>query len=394
MDLSITACQSTFHLYCIKIQTRLRCLHCKFAYVYLSPYQIMPSKNIVLILFLNTFWHCLVDGQATCREYIDKMITTKDGIDYWSSDLETEFKRNYGKISGLFRMDLDNLSLKDLRIGCGRMENRLGILSDGSEVCFRYRINLEQIQGEIYSYHLGKLLGIRNVLESKLILINESNSFWRRINIRENYWENMKFITATKFVRETMPVHLPYVVVQRNFKIDSNTSFCGLNNETNLEMIKFLFQWSDLVIFDYLIGNFDRVVSNMFNLQWHSNSLIDPIDNLIQMQGILLFIDNEEGLSHGYRLLDQYEQFNLKLIKNMCVFRRETLEKLETLGKLSALKLHEQLWYSIVESMSNPQILDYFTKISQHNINILKKRIDSVHKFVRGCRKRRGVYNL
>ena len=351
----------------------------------------MHSKYTVLILFLSTFWHCLIYGQTACREYTDKLIVTEDGINYWSDDLETEFKRNYGKISGLFRMDFDNLFLKDLRTGCGRMENRLGVLSDGSEVCIRYRMNSEQIQGEVYSYHLAKLLGIENVLESKLILINESNGFWRRINITDNYWKNTKLVTATKFVRETLPVRLPYVVLQREFKIDLKTSFCGLNNETNLEIIMFLFQWSDMVIFDYLIGNFDRVVSNMFNLQWHSTSLIDPIDNLIQLQGILLFIDNEEGFSHGYRLLDQYEQFSLKLIRNMCIFRRETMEKLEALGQLSALNLHEQLWYSIAESTNNSQILDYFTKISQHNINILKKRIDSIHKFVRGCRERRGV---
>ena len=355
----------------------------------------MVSKYKPLHFLLQvTVWFWRINGEATsCREEIDQLVVTKDGITYWSNDLEHGFKQTYERISGLFRMDLNNQFVKELRAGCGRMENRFGLLSDGSEICIRYRRNLEQIQGEIYSYHLAKLLGIRNVLEPQLVLINETNSFWRRINIADNAWENMRLITVTKFVKEALPVRLPDVILRRNFRVDLNSSFCGLKNETNFGIMMFLLQWSDLVIFDYLIGNFDRVVSNMFNMQWHSSSLMDPIENLVQVKdgGILLFIDNEEGFSHGYRLLDHYGKFNIKLIRNMCIFRRDTLKKLESVSRLSAEELHEQLWYSIVGSSNKSPILDYFVRMSESNINILKRRIDLVHKFVRACSQRSGV---
>ena len=351
----------------------------------------MLSKyTALLILFLYAFWTCQADGLMSCLRTIDKLVETEDGVSYWSNEIEEEFARNYERVSDVFRIDFDNVFLKDLVVGCGRMKNRLGLLSDGSRVCLRYRTNSEQIQGELYSYHLAKLLKIRNVLESKLVFINESNDFWRRINITDNSWYDRKLIIATKFMKYTSPVRLPQVLLERNFKVDLNISLCGNDNENDMGLILSLFQWSDMVIFDYLIGNFDRVVSNMFNLQWHSTSLMDPIDNLVQLeQGLWLFVDNEEGFSHGYRLLDRYEKFHFKLLKNMCIFRRETLQRLNFLSKLSAQELHRQIWYSISESYKKSHILDFFTKISQHNINILKGRIDLVLSFFNGCREKR-----
>jgi len=352
----------------------------------------MVSKYTALvILFLYAFWTCQADGFVSCLRTIGKLVETEDGINYWSNELEEEFARNYDRVSDLLRIDFSNVVLEDLIVGCGRMKNRLGLLSDGSRVCLRYRTNSEQIQGELYSYHLAKLLRIRNVLESKLLFINKSSGFWGRINITANSWDDRKLIIATKFVKYTLPVHLPQVLLERNFKVDLNISLCGNGNENNMGLIMSLFQWSDMVIFDYLIGNFDRVVSNMFSLQWHSTSLMDPIDNLVQLnQGLWVFIDNEEGFSHGYRLLDRFEKFHFKLLKNMCIFRRETLQRLNFLSNLSAQELHTHIWHSILESSNKSHILDYFTKISEHNLNILKGRIDVVLKFVNGCREKQA----
>ena len=343
------------------------------------------SRTLLAIFYLQFS----LSIQSPCRNTIYKSVLRKEGISYWNTDSENAFKKNYAKVSDSLLLDLNGLFLKQINPGCGRMENRVGILSDGSRICIRYRINFEQIQGEVYSHFLSKLLGIRNVLEPKLLLINQTGDFWRRINIKENSWDNMKVVTATKFIKNTLPVRLPDAVLKGNFRIGLSTSFCGLDNKTNMGIKMFLFQWSDLVIFDYLIGNFDRVVSNMFNLQWYSRSMVEPIENLMQLKnGMLLFIDNEEGFSHGYRLLDRYEGFLVKLIQNMCIFRKETVGRLQVLHRLSWQELQQQLWHLLAKTYKNTNILDHFIKMSQHNINILKNRINLVLKFVTGCKSR------
>lgn len=346
----------------------------------------ISSLELFLIVnYLSVAVHC----EVLCKDTVHGMIFEKKGIIYWNNILENEFLERYETVSKTLHLNLNGLVLTELKHGCGRMGNRLGLLSDGSKICIRYRTNSEQIQGELFSYHLSKLLGIRNVLESKLLLINDTDEFWGHIDIKENSWNNMKVVTATKFIEDSLPVHLPAAILGGNFKIGLNTSFCGLSQEITTRTRMFLLQWSDMVIFDYLIGNFDRVVSNMFNLQWYSRSLQDPIENLMQLSnGILLFIDNEEGFSHGYRLLQRYEMYQLKLIENMCIFRQETLESLLFLDQLSTTELQRKLWHSILQSYKDSKILDYMTRMSQHNISILKKRINLIKMFVLKCKEK------
>ncbi|XP_019061323.1 four-jointed box protein 1, partial [Fukomys damarensis] len=40
-----------------------------------------------------------------------------------------------------------------------------------------------------------------------------------------------------------------------------------LANLSQAELVD-LVQWTDLILFDYLTANFDRLVSNLFSLQW------------------------------------------------------------------------------------------------------------------------------
>lgn len=345
------------------------------------------TSSILLKGFLLNVWCCSVLNEEQCKEKMEESVQMKEGLSQWGRNLEKEFEKNYQSISETLRFDVDGFVLNQVKPGCGRMENRLGILSDGSKICIRYRMNLEQIQGELYSYHLAKLLGISNVLEAKLILINDTDEFWRRIEIEEHSWLNMKVVTATKFVRNTAPVYLPDILLQSKFKIGLNSLPCGFDNHTSFEIKMFLLQWSDMVLFDFLIGNFDRVASNMFNLQWYSRSLMAPIENLIQMKnGFLLFIDNEGGFSHGYRLLERYDVYNIELIRNMCVFRQGTLERLEALHQLSTKALHERLWHSIMENHKDGRIFDYMTELSEHTLSVLKRRIGLVTQFLQGCR--------
>ncbi|XP_005047031.1 PREDICTED: four-jointed box protein 1, partial [Ficedula albicollis] len=72
-----------------------------------------------------------------------------------------------------------------------------------------------------------------------------------------------------------------------------------------------LVQWSDLILFDYLTANFDRLVSNLFSLQWDPRVMRRATSNLLRgPDGGLVFMDNEAGLVHGYRLLAMWDPYN------------------------------------------------------------------------------------
>jgi len=57
---------------------------------------------------------------------------------------------------------------------------------------------------------------------------------------------------------------------------------CLLQNHSVKEDISFLLQWSDLVVFDYITGNLDRMVSHLHSLQWDNDAMKRPVHNLMQ----------------------------------------------------------------------------------------------------------------
>jgi four-jointed box protein 1 len=147
--------------------------------------------------------------------------------------------------------------------------------------------------------------------------------------------------------------------------------------------LKDLAQWSDLVVFDYLTANLDRVVNNLYNMQWNDGMMDAPAHNLARQTatGLLVFLDNESGLLHGFRLLDKYEPYHRKLLDSLCVFRRSTVENLDRLGKeddLSAL-------FSRLVAKSHPDMADVFPALPEKYSRILAERIQNVLKHVRRC---------
>ena len=340
-----------------------------------SSFLVIPGA-IFFVVFLGDAMLCL------CMPSCDIYDTVQKGTNFWNNDLDDDLDKQFRKMSYLLKLNLDGLTLKETRQGCGRMQNRLGVLSDGTAICIRYRENLEQIQGELLSYHTSKLLGLENVLEAKLLRIEEKSEFWSRLDFRDNSWDNGKLVIATKFIDDLYPVRIPDIILKQNFRLDRNTSFCGLDRRVQ----RFLLQWSDMVVYDFVIGNFDRVVSNMFNMQWYSKSLSEPIENLLQLRnGVLLFIDNEDGISHGYRLLGRYQPYLQSLIQHLCIFRNQTVRRLEELDSLTAEALGQRLWNSVSRSYNDSRILDYIPQMSAKNLHIFKNRISLVRGYIKEC---------
>ena len=341
-------------------------------------------KYMCLIATCIVNAYSFVQVGASCFISANGTNILENNLNYWSEELEEVVFKDSFKDIELMKLDLSNKKLIEIGEGCGKMHNRLGILSDGTKICVRYRENSEQIQGEFVSYLLSRLLGFKNIIDAKLLVINKTEEFWNILELSEHSWENLELVVATRYIEDARPVYVPRILLMNSFKLSQNVSMCGLDEI----VLKYLIQWSDMVIFDYLIGNFDRFVSNMFNLQWYSQSLVQPVENLIQSSsGFWMFIDNEDGFSHGYRLLDKYEPYLKTLLKNLCIFRRHTVSNIARLSNLNQEEIWGLLSLEAKRTFTSATMADRFSRLADHNLSILKQRIDFVHHHILICNK-------
>lgn len=331
-----------------------------------------------------------------------------DGI-YWSDFVEGFLPDGFGSEDDSQWVDLVHKSVV-VRIeeGCGRMQNRLVTFRDGKKACCRYRQNTDQIQGEIFSYHLGRALFLENLVPSALMAINSSAPLWQSVKpqLESSQWLDGHPVVLTKFVEDLVPARIPPAL--RNFTSDildiedfeasnkKNTLFETVfkiqdtdtvmniadKMKTEEDLIE-MAQWSDLIIFDYLTANLDRIVNNLYNLQWNPGMLSSPAHNLarVSTSDLLVFLDNESGLLHGYRLLEKYEPFHSLLLDALCVFRRPTIQALRSLRTRSALS-----------SLLRPDALqDLLPALPDRNINVLSQRVEHVLKQVDFCAQKRHI---
>lgn len=284
-----------------------------------------------------------------------------------------------------------------LEVGCGRMQNRMVTFQDGTKACARYRQNTDQIQGELFSFYLGQLLNITNMAPSGASLVDVSSNTWQLAagDIKLAEWKSAKPVVLTQWLPdlESAGIPQPFQPLERHLnKLDvknitgaafkENRSTPANNQEVLLRLVE-LAQWSDLIIFDYLIANLDRVVNNLYNYQWNADIMAAPAHNLARQKDtqLLVFLDNESGLLHGYRLLKKYEAYHGLLLDNLCVFRRPTIDALRQLRTIGV----GQRLQRVFESTTHSTVRDVLPPLPEKSIKILNDRIDRVLGQVQKC---------
>lgn len=82
----------------------------------------------------------------------------------WSESLESQEPSMFDEEhTGVWRAKTQVQQIVHLEPGCGRVTNGLATFADGSKACVRYGIDADQVQGEILSYYLARMLGIYNL---------------------------------------------------------------------------------------------------------------------------------------------------------------------------------------------------------------------------------------
>ncbi|NWT03182.1 FJX1 protein, partial [Mionectes macconnelli] len=272
------------------------------------------------------------------------------------------------------------------RGGCGRSSNRLARLSDGSRACVRYGINPEQIQGEALSYHLAGVLGMQERLPPMaLALVEARGRQWEpvREELRGSHWAEGAVVSLTRWVDNLTAVVAPApwgaeAGAGRRLQPLSAGELGGLPASELVELV----QWSDLILFDYLTANFDRLVSNLFSLQWDPRVMRRATSNLLRApDGGLVFMDNEAGLVHGYRLLAMWDPYNEPLLRSVCVFREGTARRVAELHRRRSAAAELRRRYRAREPL-----WARLGFLSERQAELLQARVDFVHRHIAHCR--------
>ncbi len=266
-----------------------------------------------------------------------------------------------------------------LEAGCGRPTNRLATFADGTRACVRYGIDADQVLGETLSYYLAELLGISNLPPLALSKLNLSSEQWASVrgNIEVLEWSPNAIVSLTEFIPNATGVFIPlHLRKQQGLQLSAE----NISN-MNVTYLVELMQWSDLIIFDYLTANFDRIVSHIFSLQWDARVMERTTNNLLKtINGHLLFIDNEAGLVHGYRVLDLWERYHRLLLSSSCIFRRSTVRRLSELKRSgNSAKLLCEL-YRARELLARE-----LGSLSEEHALTLQNRVDVVYKHIKQC---------
>ncbi|KAL8566940.1 hypothetical protein ACOMHN_059740 [Nucella lapillus] len=304
----------------------------------------------------------------------------------WSRQMEDSCPKGFEphEVSS-WRRTATRLQVVRVEEGCGRMQNRLVTFTDGSQACARYRFNTDQIQGEVYSYYLAHLLNITRLPPALLVPVDTLSPQWRGVHLELSMaqWADGRLVVLNRWLDHLTPAYIPEELRHEDRKLHpTNTVLAG----KTLPQLCDLLQWSDLIVFDYLTANLDRLVNNMFNQQWNTEMMNNPAHNLERTKGgSLVFLDNESGLFHGYRLLEKYHHYHETLLTSLCVFTNSTARAVKRLHRSG--NVEEELRRVFVEGEEvNHKLLP---PIPEKNLSVLKDRLARVHDQIVKCE---GMY--
>ena len=321
---------------------------------------------------------------------------------YWSDSMEDLYPKGFTAANvSTWRQLIQEKNITDIREGCGRMQNRIIHYEDGSKACARYRINVDQIQGEVYSFYLAQGLGIHNLPPPVLAYADPKQSQWSTVQpqINSAEWSSERVVVMTPWLEDLSSVYIPRELRSADGVLAGTNDI--LVDRTANDMVA-LMQWSDLVIFDYLTANLDRVVNNMYNQQWNDQMMNSPTHNLLSIpqmesqvgdsdssskrskgQDLLVFLDNESGLFHGYRLLDKYAPYHTSLLDSVCIFRKSTVEAVRRLHEDGDVVKELMEIYREHEPLHNG-----LPQLPTNTANVLRTRLRDVYTHIEKCQAR------
>ena len=311
---------------------------------------------------------------------------------FWDSHIDTELSKSSvfsSKNRDFLIQKVQTQNVVRLERGCGRPKNMLATLEDGTKVCCRYREHqLKELRGDVYSYYFNTLLSLWNVPPSTLVHVDLSSPRWQQV-INEALqfgWSDNSEVVMTFYVNDLNEVFIPPILRDSDTNLTREViDQAALTRKDKIQLA----QWSDLIVFDYIIGHTDRLFNTLFNLQWNPVMMQMPVHNLKQTSsGQLVLLDNESGFWMGYSLNEwdpvKYE-FQIHFLKHLCVFRKSTIEKIISLHSSNGLEQAVNLQLeNYIENQDNYSFKT-LQKLSTPHQKELISRIKTVLDHVKAC---------
>lgn len=290
---------------------------------------------------------------------------------YWSKELDLEQSRltlfSY-KDGQDFSAKVHSSVVVKLESGCGRPKNLLATLADGTRVCCRYRENqVRELRGDLYSYYLNGYLGLWNAPPTAIVSVDFSSKQWKLVaaRAREEGWKDRSVVSMSLFINDLMDTYIPPLlrdIMHKNATITHDGLLAqNLGKSQQHELV----QWSDMALFDFIIGHTDRVFNTLYNYQWNKNMMEKKVHNLLKTpSGQLVLIDNESGFWMGYAMgaTDPLRYaLQEQLLGKFCVFRKSTVKKIKSLtreGLKPTAKLEDYIKVADLESFKLMKPLD------------------------------------
>ncbi|XP_050302760.1 extracellular serine/threonine protein kinase four-jointed [Anthonomus grandis grandis] len=361
-----------------------------------SPAAVAVNSSYIKTIFVNNSFGFQNASDYPTVSFVELPDTTnteyvENGI-YWGKQVESALPEGYRDHKHTIWSDYVGKAVAiRLENGCGRMQNRLVTFQDGLKGCVRYRQNTDQIQGELFSFYLAQILNLPNLAPSAVSIVDLASPLWANLHneIASAQWNSNRPIVLTQFISNLNSANIPAVFkpLERHLnKLDVvNMTLNPLLDKSDLlKNLVELAQWSDLIIFDYLTANLDRIVNNLYNYQWNVNIMDAPAHNLAKRidSELLVFLDNESGLLHGYRLLKKYEVYHSILLDNLCIFRRQTATIIKKLKHKANIG---KLLRDMFEKRNSATVKDILPTLPDKSVKILNERIDRVYNQITKC---------
>ena len=354
---------------------------------------LMPSKieSRILVVCLQLFavWTVLEARPPFPLESFRSTRKRESTIHQFGIDKDVFTAEAHGGLFTLqdgaeFAKRVRSHNVVDLVKGCGREPNRLVVFDDGSKACCRYRdLEWRELRGDIYSYHFNNMLGLHNSPPAVAVQVKYRSAQWEQVTeaLREAKWRDHKVVVMTKFVEEIIPEAIPSAFRKDDHVVDQNDLISSDDRER-------LLQWSDMIVFDFIIGHSDRIFNTLLNLQWFSKMMDRNVHNLwkTKQDKRFLLIDNESGLWMGYKLGwcdEQKLEMQSRYLEKLCLFRNSTVDRIRSLIYGNEESPRSQL-EAYIKSV-DPQSFAMFKTLSRKEGQEFELRLKKVENQINKC---------
>ena len=336
-------------------------------------------SSVLVIVLYPALYTC-----AASRTTETASVDLIDGLSqrvYWSDDVEREGETLFTEEQrNTFARKARSQRVVKLQIGCGRMKNRLATLEDGTKVCCRYRDNPNELSGDLYSYYFNNLLGIWNIPPTTVVHVDFASEQWRSVvdAAKVADWEDDSDVIMIQYIEGLTGEHIPNLLKKETAVLSQSS----VHNLTVNEQVR-LMQWTDMIVFDFIIGHTDRLFNTLLNAQWNSHMMEKPVHNLEKNQdGRLVLIDNELGFWLGYTIAasnkPQNYDFQVAFLNRICIFRKSTVQNIFQLHQSQHSDAVLEQYMQSVDLKSYESVRRMNTKNRQEFMVRLGKVLDRV----------------